>query len=990
MKKNWPSLRAALACLVVVLSGLGWAQSRPKQELPYVAPKRWALVIGAERYVEYAPLQFAADDARSMAKTLVDSYRFNPTTVSVLADDGQGQPPTVANIRAKLDEKLANPQLDTGDLFVFYFSGHGAGGKGGDFLLPTDTKKATFEEQGLPVRDVIERIVKAGLKNVLIITDACRTGQENSFGTELQELGREANIAVILGCAPGTRSYEYPNFGRGIFTHFLLRALSQQEPKEANTGALWASAIAKRVQKEVADRTERDYGVNLQRPAIWSEPTQDVLIGAFVPAGFDAEKLKSFEEQAAKLNQKDYGKALATYAEALYVDDRYGEAIQLLKTLDGIGEMSPAERYTYAMSLRFAERHTEAVRAFAELEKTPDSVYANLAVASNPSRLMPAAKRIAAATALWEATHDPNMAILGLAVIQQSGDDLALATFIDKVLEVDVLDAHREAYARASQAVARGKTEEAITAFEEVIKTEDSLTEAARLWLWTLYRAQNLTAKLDAMVQTVPDDEAVWLYMAAKYRLEQGRKEEFFDLAKRSLLAGPPPEILQALIREGGLEMLRFADEIIAAADQHPYSWRAILIKAFAESVKNPAEERQVKAAERLAESLKYADDQLGAFATMVELLDPLLEEARISGKLDDMQHAMLMMAYSGALLLEVPGMGQDAQLWFTTSYISLRAQRAMQLVARMKAALGPQIRANEVAADARATLLLAAMAAGDDELVKQLLGGRFEAYDERDVAWFHAMYLVGRERDAEALRVIKEAKTPSRELLPLSEALRGYADALEGRRAEAERRAKAIDMTDPGLAAIKVLTLKKLGLPYAESLVSATATETWRYLPVCFRVIREELADPKLPEADRIRLMLPLTAHTGNPQVDGLSFVHGSKVASFAGTYRTRSVVWDDEMTQALLEFEMVVAADGKATGKLGDISFTGQVSDSGTLTGTADYLDRKWAISSKLVPPELADRNEEIRKFGFLFSLMTADGIRIAAYLVREAPRS
>ncbi len=990
MKKNWPSLRAGLAALALVLTGLGFAQSRPHQELPYVAPKRWALVIGAEKYQEYSPLQFAADDARAVAKTLIDGYRFDPSTVSVLADDDQGPQPTVANIRAKLDEKLANPQLDRGDLFVFYFSGHGAGGQQGDFLLPTDTKKANFEAQGLPIRELIERIVKAGLKNVLIVTDACRSGQENSFGTELQELGRKANIAVILGCAPGTRSYEYPNFGRGIFTHFLLRALSQQEPKEPGTGALWVSAIAKRVQKEVADRTERDYGVNLQRPAIWSEPTQDVLIGAFVPAAFDAERLKSFEEQAAKLNQKDYGKALATFAEALYIQDRYGEAIQLLKTLDGIGEMTPAERYTYAMSLRFAERHTEAVRAFAELEKTPDSVYANLAVASNPSRLMPAARRIAAAKALWENKHDPDMAILAMAVIQQLGDDQTLATFLDDVLQADVLDPHRQAFARAAQAVARGKNAEAIAAYEEAAKGEGSLSEAARLWLWTLYRAQNQTDKLDELVRGVKDDEATWLYMAAKHRLEQGKQAEFFDLARRSLVAGPHPEILQALIREGGLEMLRFADEIIVAADRHPYSWRAILIKAFAESVKTPAEQRQGKAMERLAEALKYADDPLGAFATMVELLDPLLEEARQKGTIDDVQHAMLTMAYSGALILEVPQMGQDANLLFTTTYMSLRAQRGVQLVARIRAALGARIRDLSLAPGARATLLLAAMAAGDDELVTQLLAGRLETYDQHDVPLFHAMYLVGRQRDAEALPLIKAAQTPSRELIPLAEALRGYADALEGRRAEAERRAKAIDVTDPGLAAIKVLTLKKLGLPYADALVHATATETWRYLPVCFRVIREELADPKLAEADRIRLMLPLTAHTGNPQVDGLSFVLGSKVADFAGTYRTRSVVWDDEMTQAALDFEMVVSEDGKSTGKLGEISFSGQVSDSGTLAGTADYLGKKWSISSKLVPPALADRVEGIRKFGFLFSLMTQDGIRIAAYLVREAPRS
>lgn len=987
--KNLLRSRLLAALALAVLAATSVAQAvKPNRELPYVPPKRWALVVGAEKYENYAPLQFAADDARAFAKTLIESYRFDPSTVAVLADDGNGPAPTVANMRAKLDETLANPQLDKGDLFVFYFSGHGAGGGAGDFLLPTDTKREAFEQQGLPVKEVLDRIVKAGLKNVLIITDACRSGKENPFGAELQELGKKANIAVVLGCAPGTRSYEYPNLGRGIFTHFLLRALSQREPKEAETGALWASAIAKRVAQEVADRTERDYGQNLQRPAVWSEPTQDVLIGAFVPDSFGKDALKAFEEQAAKLNQKDYGKSLATFAEALYEQDRYTEAIQLLKTLDGIGEMTPAERYTFAMSLRFADRYTEAVKQFGELEKSTDSIYARLGVSSNPSRSMPVSKRIAAATSLWKETKDGTFAMLGLAVVQRLGEDAALASYLKEVLATDVLDEHQRRYAEATLAVAEGKTAEAIAAFREAAKGGD-FQSAARLWLATLYRqtgdlAANEKLATEAIAATeVPRDRASWYYLRALTRGESGQREKMLEDVQLALKDGPDPDVLQALVRETGVEIFRFADDLIAAADKVPYSWRALMIKAFAESAKAPEDQRQAKAAERLQEALKYADDPISAFAAMVSLLDVLLEELHTKKAIPDQQYIMLLNAYSGFLADGMADMGQDPELWFTTVYMGLRTQRAVQLRAKMLSLLGGEIERNEIDPAVRASLLLVAIASGDADLVEKLAKGRFDAYDQVDVPWFLAVHYLGQSDDAKLKATVASAQQPSRELVPLAEAVRGYLDAVEGRKDQARTRASKIPTDDPGLLAIKVLVLKKLGEDVADLIPNATRVESWRYMPINLRVLREHLAG-RVPDEDRVRLMLPVTAHAGNPLVSQLSFIAKPEVAAYAGDYKKRSIAWDDEMNQSLWDFAMSVDRLGVAKGKLGEIAFEGKVDAFGNLTGSATYQGRTWSVYSKLCPASQFAKVPEAAEFGVAFHLIDAKGVRIAAYLV------
>ena len=185
------------------------------------------MVIGVSKYSDdIGTLNYTSKEARDFAHVLTDKLEFDSNNVTLLADGGTPEEaPTSAHILASLDAMLANPKLDKGNLFLFYFSGHGVATPNGDFLLPDDTQKQKVEEMGVPVRDVIKRIVNAGLKNVLFIADACRSGTKNDFGVELASLCHQANLAVMLGCAPGKRSYEYPELQQGAFTHFLLGGL---------------------------------------------------------------------------------------------------------------------------------------------------------------------------------------------------------------------------------------------------------------------------------------------------------------------------------------------------------------------------------------------------------------------------------------------------------------------------------------------------------------------------------------------------------------------------------------------------------------------------------------------------------------------------------------------------------------------------------------------------------------------------------------------
>ena len=988
MKRVVASLLIGL-CVVGAVFGQG---PRVKREVPYVPPKRWALLIGAENYQAYSKLQFAAEDAKAMAKTLVDDYRFEAANVSTLTDETGAEAPTVANIRARLDLTLKNKSLDRADLFVFYFSGHGAGTAAGDFLLPTDTKRETVEQQGLPVKQIIQSFVDAGLKNVLIICDACRSGTENPFGAELQELGKKANIAVILGCSPGTRSYEYENFHHGIFTHYLLKALAAREPKEEATGALWASGVAKQVQAQVAERTERDYGINAQKPAVWTEPTQDVLLGAFVPATLNAENLKSFESQAAKLNQKDYGTALSTYAEQLYMADHYPEAIQLYKTLDAIGEMTASSRYTYSSTLSLLGRTVEASKAFDQLAKEGDSMYANLGICSNPSRTVPPAVRVKAIESLWKQSPDWNMALLASAILADNATDAKRAEVLTTILKEGTFTDYQRAYLTGALRSAEGKLDEAATAYESALKIGGEYDNTVRLLLLPLYTLTQNTAKAAALYQTVPADvtqRAAWYLLAGLNARNMGDKKGMLTYFKKGLENHPDPNELLSMVKNGGLEIYALADELLAEANRHPYAWKAIVVKALCEGVIHSKEgDQQDQIGARLTEAIKYADDEAAAYATMIEILDPLLTAAHDRGKVPDEQFALLWLAYSGQMMKFGPQLGFDADLWFDTMQYGLRAERNMQLARLIDIYLTPALAKGDVDPSLKTMAIIAAINAGDTPRAQRIVASGLPPADTVNAPWFVAIGLIGEGKDAEAAKLILSAAKPSVEFGELEMALRAFAEVTTGKKAAGKARLTGLTDSDPGVVAAKALTLDKLGLAAEaeKTFVKAVGERSWRYLPLSMRALKRLVAIRRQQgrNDEAIQLVLAAQVQAGNPLYQDLTYLPQQRLSDLVGKYDLRGVIFNDDNAYTKLELKMTVSPSGVVSGMLGEIKLEGKVDAQGNASGRATNgpLDGTW--ETKLAPPSVMARLPAFKMAGQAIFIYLPNGLRLMAALV------
>jgi hypothetical protein len=343
------------------------AQS-PEKLLVVQPQKKWAICIGASKYQHLGELNFAAKDAVDFGGALVKDYGYGASTVTVLADKDGFEAPTTSAINRAVDRVLSDPDLDRGDQFVFYFSGHGAGFKSGDYFLPTDAKIENREKVGLSVTTILSRLTKAGLKNIVVIADACRAGERSSFGSELIDFGRRANIAVLLGCQPGEKSYELPKQKQGAFTFSLLKAMNNQKLSDPISGALWLSELGKAVAKNVETNTSADYGSNAQKPVIFAEKAQDVAIAVFPKITQVAKvTIEALLENAE--NEKYAGRrvsfALSVQAFMAYDEKRFGDAEKIYQAIDALGDITDLELLNYVSILLSQGKRLEAGRMIA-------------------------------------------------------------------------------------------------------------------------------------------------------------------------------------------------------------------------------------------------------------------------------------------------------------------------------------------------------------------------------------------------------------------------------------------------------------------------------------------------------------------------------------------------------------------------------------------------------------------------------------------------
>lgn len=203
--------------------------------------RKIGLFVGINEYVndKTASLHYAVKDASSMA----DVFKKSGYETYLLLDEQA----TAHNLQHTLDQITTN--LSPGDMFLFYFSGHGAEFERKHLLICSNFDPNMYAAGTLTLNKVNQLTRKEGIERLFII-DSCRVKWDNDneksftingkkkefyqyisdvYTKETQETGviynSVAEPIILTSCSSGETSVELTVGGHGFFTRHLLNIL---------------------------------------------------------------------------------------------------------------------------------------------------------------------------------------------------------------------------------------------------------------------------------------------------------------------------------------------------------------------------------------------------------------------------------------------------------------------------------------------------------------------------------------------------------------------------------------------------------------------------------------------------------------------------------------------------------------------------------------------------------------------------------------------
>lgn len=184
------------------------------------APRR-ALVVGNDHYPRF-PLVNAVNDARAVARQLED---LGFAVDQILDTD-------LETLERSVDKFVA--QLESGDVAVFFYSGHGIQIRGENFMLPVDhdaQDEVDAMHQAFSVNRLLRRMEARDTRLNLLILDACRNNpyrwMRSTSGKGLAHMSAGVGTFIAFATGPGNVASDNPRGRNGLFTSFLLEALKE-------------------------------------------------------------------------------------------------------------------------------------------------------------------------------------------------------------------------------------------------------------------------------------------------------------------------------------------------------------------------------------------------------------------------------------------------------------------------------------------------------------------------------------------------------------------------------------------------------------------------------------------------------------------------------------------------------------------------------------------------------------------------------------------
>jgi len=209
-------------------------------ELPAVGQnvdyKKWAVVIGVEKYRRAPSVPYAQRDAQAVYEYFTRLFRIPAENCFALFDEQA----TLGEFLDLFEDRL--PALvSKGDTVYCYFAGHGVPDVGDQtsYLLPYDGKPSNPKRTAYASADLYASLGRLKAKNVFVFLDACFSG---SAGRSLDQkllfegarpglmrikdlIPVQKNMILFAAAESNQASNAYQEKQHGLFTYYLLKGL---------------------------------------------------------------------------------------------------------------------------------------------------------------------------------------------------------------------------------------------------------------------------------------------------------------------------------------------------------------------------------------------------------------------------------------------------------------------------------------------------------------------------------------------------------------------------------------------------------------------------------------------------------------------------------------------------------------------------------------------------------------------------------------------
>ena len=195
--------------------------------------KRHALFVGVNNYADSTiqNLNYPSDDATELASVFRHLLKFDRVEKLI---NPKHSPEVVDAV------KDMTRGLGPGDLFLFFFAGHGFRVKENHVLVCARDEFADLEDEyaGLPVGQLKKRM--RGPWNRMLVLDACQndiratrgadtgvTGRDLALIHETEEPTSDSGCQIVLtACSEGQKALEVSDLGHGLFTSAFLGSVT--------------------------------------------------------------------------------------------------------------------------------------------------------------------------------------------------------------------------------------------------------------------------------------------------------------------------------------------------------------------------------------------------------------------------------------------------------------------------------------------------------------------------------------------------------------------------------------------------------------------------------------------------------------------------------------------------------------------------------------------------------------------------------------------